>query len=299
MTPETAAGTVRELLRASVGRSEDGALVVSGHESVLREAVLAVADAEGGALEQVRLLGVEPAVSEAMDDFRTASRTAELVEDGTLAVRASDEAHLPSVVVTYGEVGGPSRHQDAGEVGGPSRQLDGCEVTTLTPLPGGDAVAVRTGAAEPMGVVRDALERAFENAAEYEVAAPGYGDVLASLESTVGPGVSADVATVLDAEVTVRSSDSVLDEIDAVLLMGGRNGAQLYELSTWAEDLGLVSRATMSSRKRRLEAAGLLTTEKVSTRVGRPRQRLLVADGLRDATPADLVRAGRSVLVGG
>ena len=58
--------------------------------------------------------------------------------------------------------------------------------------------------------------------------------------------------------------------------------------------------STMSSRKWQLEAAGLLTTEKVHADVGRPRQRLIVAgEGLRDAPPADLMRGARDVLVDG
>ncbi|QLG64293.1 transcriptional regulator TbsP domain-containing protein [Halorarum salinum] len=279
MTLETAAGPLDELLHAAVGRSGDGTLVVSGHQDVLREAVLAVADAGGDAPGRVRLLGTEPALEEATDDFLVASNAADLVRDGSLVLRASDEDYLPAMVVGFGE-GDDS-------------------VTTVSPLPGGDAVAVRTDAAESVTTVREALERSFERAAPYEVTAPGYDRLLSSLESAVGDGVGSDVAAVLEAEVTVRSSDSTLDELDTVLLMGGRNGAQLYELSAWAEELGLASRATMSARKRRLESAGLLATEKVSTDVGRPRQRLLLAaEGLRDAPPADLVRAARSVLVG-
>lgn len=60
--------------------------------------------------------------------------------------------------------------------------------------------------------------------------------------------------------------------------MGASKGAQLYELSEWTETTGLASRAMVSSRKRRLESASLVATEKVSTGVGRPRQWLVLAD---------------------
>jgi hypothetical protein len=265
---------VSQLVRSPVGSAADEVVVVSGHVLVLRESVLAVAEAGDDAPAHVRLLGTERALAEACDDFLTATRAAEMVDEGRLTMRASDEHHLPSLLVTAGAV------------------------TTVSALPGGDAVAVRTDDDDPVFTIRSAFVDAFSDATPFEVTVPGYSRLLDSLDSAVGSDVRDDVAAVLEAGVSVRSSDATLDEIDTILLMGGRNGAQLYELSEWAEELGVASRATMSSRKRQLEAAGLLTTEKIHADVGRPRQRLLVAaDRLREASPVDLVRAARSVLV--
>ena len=288
MTPATATGSVRRLVRGPIGSAPDGVVVVSDHVAVLREAVLAVAEAGDDAPDHVRMLGTEGALSGACDDFLAATRAADLADGGRLSIRVTEQDHLPSLLVTGGEVGSPSRRSDAGEV------------TTISPLPGSDAVAVRTGEADSVATVRSAFVESFSNAAGYEVGVPGYTRLLESLDSAVGSDVRADLASVMEAGVTVRSSAGGLDEIDAILLVGGRNGAQLFELSTWAEDLGVASRATMSSRKRRLEAAGLLTTEKVHADVGRPRQRLIVAaEGPRDAPPADLIRGARDVLVDG
>ena len=276
MTPATATGSISQLVRSPLGSPADEVVVVSGHVRVLREAVLAVAEAGEDAPAHVRILGTERALVEACDDFLTASRAADLTDEERLSMRADDGGHLPSLLVTANEV------------------------TTVSALPGGDAVAVTTDDEDSVFTIRSAFVRAFSNATPFEVTVPGYSRLLESLDSAVGSDVRADVANVLQAGVTVRSSDAALDEIDTVLLMGGRNGAQLYELSEWAENLGLASRATMSSRKRQLEAAGLLTTEKIHADVGRPRQRLLIAaDSLQEASPADLVRAARSVLVEG
>ncbi|QLG29774.1 hypothetical protein HUG10_19420 (plasmid) [Halorarum halophilum] len=297
MTPATDTGSVRRLLRDPIG-STDEVIVVSDHVTVLREAVLVVAEADEDAPDHVRLLGTEGALSRACDDFLAASRAADLVEEERLSMRVSEQGHLPSLVITGGEGGDPNRQSAAGEVEDPSRHSDSGEVTTISPLPGNDAVAVRTDEADPVATIRSAFARSFSDAAEYEVGVPGYTRLLESLDVAVGPAVREDVASVMEAGVTVRSSADGVDEIDTILLVGGRNGAQLFELSEWAEDLGVASRATMSSRKRQLEAAGLLTTEKIRADVGRPRQRLLVApEELRDSPPADLIRGARDALV--
>lgn len=128
---------------------------------------------------------------------------------------------------------------------------------------------------------------------------PGYIRLLDALEAEAGPAVRADLAAAFDAATADGDvlADGAVDELDAALLLGARNRAQLYELSERAETTRLASRATVSARKRRLESAGLLDTEKVTADVGRPRQRLVLADGPpATAGVAAILGAARSVL---
>lgn len=287
MSVDPVAESLRRLLdrpiAAAAGGGEDP-LVVSADAAVLRETLLAVAgladavaddaDATDGAPGCVRLCGHTAALDAATDEFRTAARAADLVGSGRLNLRAVDDRTLPSVVVAAGRALAP------------------------VPLPDGRAVALSTEEAAVVSAVRTAFAETAAAGDRYRLGAPAYTRLLGELEAEVGPTIREEFAAALDAPVIVRGPDDTLDEIDTALLLGARNRAQLYELSEWAESVGLASRATISSRKRRLEAVGLLATEKVATDVGRPRQRLVLADeSLASVGVADLVRAARSVLV--
>jgi DNA-binding MarR family transcriptional regulator len=81
------------------------------------------------------------------------------------------------------------------------------------------------------------------------------------------------------------------------LLVAGKNGELLYDISKWGEDVGVASKATFSRTKTRLEDNGLLDTEKVPIDVGRPRLRLLLGDQrLADATADELAAVAREML---
>ena len=69
-----------------------------------------------------------------------------------------------------------------------------------------------------------------------------------------------------------------LDDISVAIISAAQAGALLNDLGTWAEDVGLASKATFSRRKQALEEQGVIRTEKVPIEVGRPKQRLLLSD---------------------
>ena len=79
-------------------------------------------------------------------------------------------------------------------------------------------------------------------------------------------------------------------------LVGAKNQVQFYELGLWGESEGVASRAKFSREKQTLEEHGLIDTEKVPTDVGRPRQRLVLADRLAETDPPELVRSARELL---
>lgn len=276
MTTGTATGGLDELLRRPLEPATGEATVVSDDGSVL-EGVVRVLAGLGADAPRVRALSSAATLDAVGDDFLAAARATDLVEADRLVLRTAEGVGtLPSLLVTT-----------TGAV-------------AVAPLPDGSAVAFETDEEAVVSTVREAFSAALAAGEEYRFGVPGYTRLLDTLDTTVGTGVRDDFAAALDAAVTVRGPEGALDEIDTALLLGARNRAQLYELSEWAESVGLASRATVSARKRRLEAAGLLATEKIATDVGRPRQRLLLADdSLVEIGVADLVRAARSVLIEG
>jgi hypothetical protein len=86
------------------------------------------------------------------------------------------------------------------------------------------------------------------------------------------------------------------DEVALAILAGAKREVQLFELSTWGEDVGLASRATFSRVKIALEDRGVIETEKIPIDVGRPRQRLVLANTLRGYEASDLPAAVRDEL---
>ena len=276
MTGGTVAESLGQLLRRPIEAAADEVTVVSADPAVLREAVLTVSELGDDAPARARVYGPAAALDRVDDDFRTAARAADLVATGRLDLRAVDDSTPPSVVVT------------------------GDEALAPVPLPDGRAVGLRTDDGDAVEAIVAGFESAGAAGEPYRLAVPAYSRMLDALEAEVGRAVREEFAAALDAPVAVRGTGDALDEIDTALLLGARNRAQLYELSEWAEGVGLASRATVSARKRRLEAAGLLATEKVATDVGRPRQRLVLADeSLAAVESDDLLRAARSVVVDG
>jgi hypothetical protein len=75
-------------------------------------------------------------------------------------------------------------------------------------------------------------------------------------------------------------SVGALDEIAVAIVAAAHSGALLNDLSTWAEEVGLASKATFSRKKQSLENSGIIYTEKVPIEVGRPKLKLRLADDI-------------------
>lgn len=85
--------------------------------------------------------------------------------------------------------------------------------------------------------------------------------------------------------------------IELSLVVAGRSGEHLYDVSRWGEDAGFASRSSLSRAKNELESEGLLTIESDPQERGRPRQRLLVGDErLAEADPDEVVPLMRTML---
>lgn len=268
ITQETDLATV---LRAPLRSVSDEVVLVTDDPALVATLVTELSELGEDAPEQVRLLGTATALDEALDQFFTATRAAELAQ-GRLRVRTVEAGTLPSVFITPDEL------------------------VTVISLPGDRAVGVETADDDVVHAVRNAYLEALDGATEYHISQSSYSELLAELESRVDEATRDDLDGIVQAGVDVRSSRDGLDEVELAILIGARNGAMLMDLARWAEDTHVASRSTMSNRKRELEEKGLITTEDVVHGVGRPKQRLGLTEKLEGREPADLVRTAQDIL---
>lgn len=264
-------GDLSTILRSPLAAVEEEAILVSDDPLLVEHVITTLADLGADVPETVRLLSTVETLDGATTDFFTAVKAAELAEDG-LVFRSTEARSLPSLLIT------PS------------------SLVTVVALPGERAVRIETDDDDLLVAVRGAYLSALDSAREYEVTEPPYSTMLEQLAGTVGEATSADLEQVVREGVEVRGDRDGLDEVQLALLLGARNRALHYDLSRWAEDAGVASRATVSNKKRALEDADLIRTEGVKDGIGRPKHRLELTDDLQDLDPTDVVRCAKAVL---
>jgi hypothetical protein len=245
-------GRLEDILhRTLAGRDDDVYLVNPRPETI--EALVEVGTADGVDLPSIRLIGDERVVRDVMDDFIVASSAADLVADGVLAVRTVEDNDANSVLVTEDAV---VAVVDAG------KRMGGIEST--------DPAFVADA--------RDTYWSLWERADEFALRTPPISEVHETLATEMGSDTREDFSRVLSSLETARGDGDGLDEVTISLLVAAKNDELFYDISRWGEDVGVASKATFSRVKNRLEEKGLIETEKVPVDVGRPRQRLTVAD---------------------
>ncbi len=205
-------------------------------------------------------------------DFLVASRAADLVEDGTLAMRTGSVTRGNELVVTDDSVAG---------------------IVTAGPA----IAALSTDDAEFVETATDYFGDIWAESDPYDLRTPALSAIRESLSEDVGPDVEADFTTVLESLDTARGEGEGLDEVTISLLVAAKNEELLYDISKWGEDVGIASKATFSRTKTTLEDMGLIDTEKVPIDVGRPRLRLKFAnEQLRDASAQELASVAQSLM---
>ena len=225
-----------------------------------------------GRTPDVHVLGEKRVLRGVMDDFLVASRTADLVESGALSLRVLADAsgHKPDLMVSESAV---TTVVSADSLLAGLRTDDG-------------AFAERT---------YEQYETLFEESDVHELRTPGLTRVETTIEERLGPDCRADFSALLSNLQTARGDGEGPDEVAISLLVAARNEELFYDVSRWAEDIGLASKATFSRKKTELEAQGLLDTEKVPIDVGRPRLRLKLGDErLKAASGAQLASVAQS-----
>lgn len=264
-------GSPKTVVRRLLTADTDDLVVVTERPEFVAASIVVAADLGERAPAMIRLLATDDAARAATEEFLVATRAVDLRRSGRLSFRRADAASLPTLVIS------------------PSMAVSVVDADE-------DVAGVRTTDADVVDSVRNTYRGALSRAPPFELSTPPYSRVLETLGDRVGEGVRADVDETLPSIGAVRAADADVDEVDVLLLIAAKHGRQLHDLYQWGGDVGIASRATFSNRKRRLESAGLLDTERVKQGVGRPRQRLRLAESLRDADVPDVIRAARSVL---
>lgn len=235
------------------------------------EAVAAAGREHDADLPTVRVLARPGTLRTARKDFTVGSKLADVVESGDVSLRSREELS-ESTLFTDGD-------------------------RLFSPVAVGDHVgALRETEASFVDGVYETLDGQWTGAEPFDLRTPGRTTIRETMTDEFGTTAREDFETVVDAIEGGRSSRE-LDEVIVSLLVAAKNELLLYDVSKWGEDLGLASKATFSRRKNDLEEMEVLETEKSPTDVGRPRQRLTLADDrLRDADADQLAVVAQNVL---
>jgi hypothetical protein len=271
MRDEIGLGTPAALLASAVADAGPGAILTLPDIRFFR----ALGDSKSTAEwpDSLRVLATEATLAEVGREFLTATHVSDLAGDGPLDIRSvSDDTALQPLLIT-----------ETGFV-----MFAGIGEERLC--------SVRTEDGEPTDVLGEQAEDLWETADEYRLRTPPYSRMLETLGEDLSGETAGDFQAVLESPQATRSVGESIDEVDVALLMGARNGQQLYHLGRWGEDAGLASSAKFSRQKRKMEEIGLIETEKVKRGVGRPRQRLLLSDDLEGMSPDEIVATAESVM---
>jgi len=228
-----------------------------------------------GTATEVALLCSSAALTRLDGTFRVASRARDLLVDDVVALRElAVDGPVHTVLV------GPT------------------EALTLVPLGGGEAAAVRITDGDVRDRLRDRHDAQWDAAMPRSIDEPPYSRVVESAEGVLDADVRTAFEAALDAGET-REARERLGSVALMLLVAAAHEREFRAVVDWAERTTLASQGTVSRTKGRLEEAGLLATEPVKEGVGRPRQRLVLAEAsLRSVPVADLVNAAGAVVGG-
>jgi hypothetical protein len=223
--------------------------------------------------DPLRVLAPEATLGEVRREFLTATHVSELAADGPLDIRSvSDETALQPLLIS--------------ETG----------FTMFAGIGEERLCSVYTEGGEPTDLLGEQVEDLWDTADEYRHRTPPYSRMLETMGEDLSSETARDFQSVLESPQTTRSVGESIDEVDVAVLMGARNGQQLYSLGRWGEDAGVASSAKFSRQKRKMEEIGLIETEKVKRGVGRPRQRLLLSDDLEGMSPDEIIATAESVM---
>ena len=216
-------------------------------------------------LPTLSVLARPPVFEAATDGFHEASRLADPVEAGVIALYTLPRSQPTTVLATHEEGFSVVETDDGRYRVGSDPTLRGRYADTLAAA---DSFSLRTPS-------RRRIHDAFCD--------------------RCGEAVAADVLSLLDAEPD-PGEDDLLGARERSYLAGARHGVLHYELRRAGEDAGLGSLSTFSKVKARLMDADLFTTEKVDQPVGRPRQQLVASDALSEAPLAEVLEVVREAL---
>ncbi|USZ67882.1 DUF5821 family protein [Halorussus salilacus] len=262
---------IAEILRTVVDGAPETLLVVNPSKDTIEE-LIGVATEYEGDLPTIRLLAQEGTLKDVMEDFIVASNAADLIDEGALSLRTTDEVPSNSLIVTDEVVIALVTADD--KVGGLTADDD-----------------------EFVAEAYDSYTAQWEETSDFSLRTPAISRVRDTLGEEISADAQQDFDEVLSSMETARGDGDGLDEVTISLLVAAKNEALLYDISKWGEDVGIASKATFSRTKTKLEDMGLIGTEKVPIDVGRPRLRLKLAnEDLQNAETDQLAGVAQSML---
>lgn len=114
-----------------------------------------------------------------------------------------------------------------------------------------------------------------EDLAETDFSTPSRSEIYESLAETFGVEVAndfVDLLSTLEDDDRIENADIKADLV--AVLVAAKHELSNYEVSRWADDIGIMSQATFSRRKKDLEDRGVIRTSKIPVPIGRSRHRL-------------------------
>ncbi|SDK00297.1 hypothetical protein SAMN05216226_11425 [Halovenus aranensis] len=208
-------------------------------------------------------------------DFLVATKASELAADGQLSIRSgTDEAGTTPTLLVSPE-----------------------KAVSLLPLSGEEVVQTEIVDEEIVSRLWETYDTEWEMGIPESVDTPPYSRLLTLAEHKLGTNVSEDLDDAY-AAVGTRAPDNRPEPVTVGLLVGAKHDLLLRDVVEWAETTTLATQGTVSKLKQQLEDVGVVATESENIGVGRPRQRLTLADDTFESLSAgELVANVQSVLV--
>lgn len=238
-----------------IEQSPNKLYAVNPTANVLNALYEAVRTADGN-VPKIRILGDEARLRESFNQFQTATRIADLVEQGTTSIRSIEGYNRNSMLVSE-------------------------DVVSFFPATGEATPSFTIGPDNSVGELVQKVGDDWESATYFDVRAPGLSRLLETMEDELSDEYRRDFEDALadGPEIPIRGSDFSIYRL--VIILAAAHEQTLYDLGHWTEDVGLASKATISREKSRLEELGVITTSKVPQNLGRPRQMLKLSNDER------------------
>lgn len=252
MSSETSGPNPRQRLE-EIFQWETDLYVLNPHLTYLHTLVDLATEAESE--PTLRVLADRDVLSDLRDDFLMAGRAATLVERGSLELRESSQDEGTPIIVGE-DVYAPLLVGGVGTIDSVCRE-------------------------EFCSRVTESMPDRWKLAEEFPLRTPPLREFVTAAGEQFGHGLQADLWMSLATADGIRERTE-FDPVAALVIVAARHGLLHYEVSRWAETIGLASRATVSRRKQSLEAYDVVHTEPVETDTGAPRQRLSLDEGYAD-----------------
>ena len=246
--------------------------VVNPSSPLLNSLFEAIQDTDGD-IPELRILGSVEQIKRATAVFKTASRVADLIDDGFCSLRSIEGYGRNSMLIADSTI-------------------------SFYSSVGGDTLSFSCGQDGNVEKLSEQIAREWETGGLHKLRTPPISRVLDTLEEELGEECRQSLDAALVEWPAIKNSDANFDIVSLVILIAARHEVLLYDLSRWSEDIGLASKATISREKGFLEDRGLIETSTVQQDIGRPRLRLHLPDSLSTTWSQDGIESAMQILRG-